>query len=412
MSRSTPRWGWQLRTWALVLDRGSVAGLMATIAADTQVASRVLSRPGGERHLTDLRHIAGALHAQQRATRVGLVGLVDWLTEQVRRATESAREATMEVTRRLETDADAVQVLTVHTSKGLEFPIAYVPFGWDRAEGKKSRPVRCHDPSGRRVLDVRGDGATGRADLLAAQSTEDAGESLRLLYVALTRASSQVVVHWASSKQNTRTSPLHRVLHARQAGATVPEPGYPVTGPPVAGLTGSPWIAVEPVPPGVAPIRWAPVTAAQPDLGAAPFTRAVDTTWRRTSYSGLTAGVHGAEQAPPGFRDDEPDQVEQPTRGPEAPPRRQVAGTGPVSPFADLPAGAAFGTLVHSVLENVNTAAADLAGEVTTRCQEATGRSPDGRGERDRAGRRAAPDVAHPAGAAGRRPVPGRGRTR
>ena len=250
MSRSTPRWGWQLRAWALVLDRGSVAGLMATIAADTQVASRVLSRPGGERHLTDLRHIAGALHAQQRATRVGLVGLVDWLTEQVRRATESAREATMEVTRRLETDADAVQVLTVHTSKGLEFPIAYVPFGWDRAEAKKSRPVRCHDPSGRRVLDVRGDGATGRADLLAAQSTEDAGESLRLLYVALTRASSQVVVHWASSKQNTRTSPLHRVLHARQAGATVPEPGYPVAGPPVAGLTDSPWIAVETVPPG------------------------------------------------------------------------------------------------------------------------------------------------------------------
>ena len=41
-----------------------------------------------------------------------------------------------------------------------------------------------------------------------------------------------------------------------------------------------------------------------------------------------------------------------------------------MSPFADLPAGAAFGTLVHSVLENVNTAAADLAGEVTTRCQE------------------------------------------
>ncbi|MEZ5184932.1 MAG: UvrD-helicase domain-containing protein [Candidatus Nanopelagicales bacterium] len=354
----------RLRTWAPIVEGGSVAALMATIVQQTQLATRVLSRPDGERQLTDLRHIAGVLHAQQRRNGAGLVGLLDWLTEQIQRAFESSREPTGELTRRLETDADAVQVLTVHTSKGLEFPIAYVPFGWDRPNPTKDRPIRCHDTSGRRVLDVRGEHGIGRSELLKAQDDEEAGESLRLLYVALTRASCQVVVHWASSKQNTRTSPLHRVLSARTSGTTSPKKGYVVEAPPVAGVARSPWIRVEPVRPAGSGPAWVAGSPEQHDLTAAPFSRAVDAQWRRTSYSGLTAGVHTAEQAPSGFRDDEPDE---PVQEPAA---VSALESEAVSPFADLPAGAAFGTLVHHVLEVVDTSAPDLAAEVEARCRE------------------------------------------
>lgn len=349
----------RLRTWAQTLEQDSVAEMVARIEQETALSSRVLSQPHGERQLTDLRHVAGALHAQQRLTKVGLVGLSDWLSSQIRRTTQSDREPTSELTRRLESDADAVQVLTVHVSKGLEFPVVYVPFGWDRFPAKPEGPLLCHDASGRRVLDVRGVGAPGREDLLAARDTEEAGESLRLLYVALTRASSSVVMHWAATAKNTGCSPLHRLLSAREAGSTDPKHAYNVDQPPVIA---SPWVAVESVT-GARPAQWQPAPVPLLPLDVAPYTRQVDTAWRRTSYSGLTASLHDVERGPGGFREDEPDEIAEEISVP-------LDGRALASPFADLPAGAAFGTLVHGVLETVDTDADDLTEEVATRCRE------------------------------------------
>ncbi len=139
---------------------------------------------------------------------------------------------------------------------------------------------------------------------------EERGESLRLLYVALTRASSLVVAHWAPSQQNTETAPLHRLLCARSAGEIRPRPRYPVKSPPTGWLTGSAHVALELVPASPPASRWSPPAAATPVLAVAPYDRVVDTTWKRTSYTGLTAGLHGAdapERAPLDHRADEPD---------------------------------------------------------------------------------------------------------
>jgi exodeoxyribonuclease V beta subunit len=151
------------------------------------------------------------------------------------------------------------------------------------------------------------------------------------------------------------------VLAARTAGVSDPDLSYAVTTP---ALT-SPWVAVESVEPARR-ARWSPPEETLPELGIAAFTRRVDTSWRRTSYSGLTASVHEAERRPSGFRDDEPDEV--------------VADLAPVgdaegllSPFADMPAGAAFGTLVHGVLESVDTDRDDLADELLARSRERLG---------------------------------------
>lgn len=346
----------QLKLWATTLDEGSVAEMVAAMEQDRHLMSRVLSRPAGERHITDVRHVAGVLHAQQRSSGAGLTGLLDWLQDQIRRAEVNDRDTSNELTRRLDSDAAAVQLLTIHVSKGLEFPIAYVPFGWDRFVGKSPELLVCHTDSGQRVLDVRGPQAIDRDVLLEAHKREEAGESLRLLYVALTRASSHLVVHWSSSKANTESSALHRALSARNAGSAEPLAKYPVGAPPDPQ---SPWVEVQPVQPRRPP-RWQKPDVALPDLRVAPFTRHVDTAWRRTSYSGLTREVH-AEHAPLGFRDDEP--AEQDTTAGPTP-------AGLASPFADLPAGAAFGTLVHGVLEAVNTQAPDLPAEVMLRCRE------------------------------------------
>jgi exodeoxyribonuclease V beta subunit len=96
------------------------------------------------------------------------------------------------------------------------------------------------------------------------------------------------------------------------------------------------------------------------NLDARHFHRSVDTTWRRTSYSGLirVAETSGVSSEPEVVAlDDEVGDLPllQPSTGPHVP-----------SPMADLPKGAKFGTLVHAVLETADPFAADLAAELET----------------------------------------------
>ena len=88
------------------------------------------------------------------------------------------------------------------------------------------------------------------------------------------------------------------------------------------------------------------------------FDREVDADWRRTSYSALIRadeGTHVGSEPEGGGKDDEPAEPEAVTETPSE---------GPRSPMADLPAGAAFGTLVHAVLEHADPKAPDLEAEL------------------------------------------------
>ena len=117
---------------------------------------RVLGQPDGERLLTDLRHIAQALHEAALEGQLGLTALLAWLR---RRREEASREGGQERSRRLETDAAAVQVITVHTSKGLEFPVVMVPFAWDLFARDDPATAVFHDEHDHRVRDVGGPGS-------------------------------------------------------------------------------------------------------------------------------------------------------------------------------------------------------------------------------------------------------------
>ena len=155
------------------------------------------------------------LHQAATEGRFGVASMVEWLQH---RMAEAAADQAEERSRRLESDAESVQVITVHRSKGLEFPVVYAPFLWDRFVPRTPDPLTLHDPAGARVLDVGGPDGEGYAARRAVHASEDAGESLRLAYVALTRASAHVVAHWAPTS-NTRNGPLHRLLFADRSPA-------------------------------------------------------------------------------------------------------------------------------------------------------------------------------------------------
>ena len=199
--------GQLLRSWRDVLAARGVAALLE-IMTSSGLVERLLGADDGERRLTDVRHIGQALHAAAVTGRLGLAAIVEWLQ---RRINEAADDAAEERSRRLESDADAVQVVTIHGAKGLQFPVVYVPYGWDRYVPENPDPLRLHADGGTRLLDVGGKDGPGYLERRDAHLAEELGEDLRLLYVAMTRARCQVVAWWVPAT-TAEHAPLSRLL--------------------------------------------------------------------------------------------------------------------------------------------------------------------------------------------------------
>jgi exodeoxyribonuclease V beta subunit len=358
--------GATLRGWAAVLHERGIAALLEAVTTGTGLPGRLLGVADGERLLTDLRHIAQALHAAAVSEHLGPAALVEWLRHRI---ADAAQDVVVERSRRLESDADAVQIITIHRSKGLEFPIVYVPFAWDRNVRDPDVPL-LHDESGARVLDVGGESGDGWKERVARHRAEEAGEDLRLLYVALTRARCQVVTWWVPAT-TTSTSPLHRLLIGRPPAGREPAEAYRVPADNAAlhalrELAGS-RISVEEIGFAQSALTLPESEPVSGELRAAEFSRRIDIAWRRTSYSALTASAGhgpgvGSEPEAPGIDDE---------ATVELPAGSEPDGVAALpSPMTELPLGAGFGTLVHGIFEAADLTAADLPGELAAHARE------------------------------------------
>jgi exodeoxyribonuclease V beta subunit len=380
--------------WAGVLSRAGVAALLELVTRSTGMPGRLLATEEGERQLTDLRHIGQLLHAEATAESLGTTALTGWLRRRL--ADAGGDGGTEDRSRRLESDADAVQVLTIYRSKGLEYPVVYAPYLWDPSWVPPAVPAIYHDraePGEPRTLDVGGGDGADFTRHKQWDLEEERGEDLRLAYVALTRAKHQAVVWWAAS-HSSRDSALGRLLFSRAADGTVP-PGGKRSPPDAAaaarieqlGADRPGRLSVERV--EVGPVsRWNATDAAIPTLAAATWDRDIDESWRRTSYTGLTSDAHearvGSEPERGGRSDEDGPDDDSGTVGPS--PDVTPAGRGADStavaathdaadqqvaalravplPLAAMPAGAKVGSLIHAVLEVVDFAADDLPGAI------------------------------------------------
>lgn len=189
--------------------RHGVLPMLHRLMQDFGVAPRLLAG-GDERGLTDLMHLAELLQGAE-ATLDGPAALIRWLGRQreAPRGDADARRL------RLESDADRVQVVTVHKSKGLEYPLVFLPFAaFFKAEKRHgAQPLRWHDAEGRLRASTQPD-AAARATAEAERVQED----LRKLYVALTRARHAAWLGVAPLKTLRRSALGHLLVGGGAAG--------------------------------------------------------------------------------------------------------------------------------------------------------------------------------------------------
>jgi len=376
-------WAWEevhrrLHDWARILRTRGVASLLETITLVQDLPARVLADADGERRLTDLRHVGQLLHQAASADQLGATALTAWLRARIAHADSDSSDE--ERSRRLESDAQAVQVLTIHRSKGLEFPIVYIPFLWEGwTPPDEPRPVFFHDPAAgdARKIDVAlegGEYAAHRDQFVR----EQRGEELRLAYVALTRARHQAILWWAGS-WDSRHSPLGRLLFSRDAAGDVAYQGSSTPDDQavlarlgkLAELAGG-RIAVERAGAG-APAHWSPSLPATGELVASAFGRDLDLRWRRTSYTDITAASYDAwvasEPEQPLIADEPEDDAPAPAATLAVAPELSVP-----SLLGAMPAGVNVGTFIHRVMEATDFAAADLDAELAERIADVQGR--------------------------------------
>ena len=164
--------------------------------------TRILALPSGRRRLTNYLHLAEALHEASVGGRMAMERLLKWLEDKRTRGAEGAEEYYL----RMETDEQAVPIVTIHMSKGQEWPVVICPHLWDVMRDNPNETV-FHDSAGRLHLDLSVNGENrdqARAESLA--------EDLRLLYVALTRAKERCIVAWGNIKE-ADNSALAYLLH-------------------------------------------------------------------------------------------------------------------------------------------------------------------------------------------------------
>lgn len=367
-------WRETLAGWRDQWVRQGVLPMLETVLRAQDTRSRLLSTADGERRLTNYLHLGELLQQASSSDRLAPRSVAAWLAEHRARAAEDSKGAE-ETLLRLERDAAAVQLVTIHRSKGLEYPIVFCPFpgrpfdqGLTSKGANRCETVLFHDPSD--GDDLKHDVGTPEFEVHRTRAAGEAfAENLRLLYVALTRAKHRCHLVWSVGNQPERRA-LSWLLCAvpgaeELALEQVPEASKVFVGSldadalrkKAAALSG-PGIAVGELPPP-ATTRWIPEESLQPLGDAREFRGVIRRDWGSASFSSL---AHSTTD----------ERTELDPRGEAAP---IAAGSAPVAATgtSELAAGplAGFrgtraGVCLHEVFENLDYAIAD---EMSVRSQ-------------------------------------------
>jgi len=346
---------WLLRFRALheAARTGGVIALVSRLLGECGARSRALARADGSRVMTNILHCCELLHQAEQEQGTGLEGSITWLERRI-----SGEQQDETYLLRLETDANAVTLSTIHASKGLEYPVVFLPFAWD-PPSTRNRRVLFHDDDNVLTLDLGSD----RRDTNHKQrvKTEQDAEAARLLYVGITRAEFLCYVAWGAIN-GAFESPLRRLLHgdsfkdAKSFGAATDQELLDA----ITNLATKATLDSGPSPINALfmPVDTpAPPYCPEQDRSAPPacreLRRGIATDWRVSSFSAIAAG--GERHLQPRDYDGVPA-----SGASQATAEQPVSGDGfPAPPAAglsifDFPRGTAAGTCLHELFEQLD----------------------------------------------------------
>jgi exodeoxyribonuclease V beta subunit len=180
--------------WQLIWQQQNVMLMLSQLFTHFSTHEKLVSHyQDGLRRVTDLRHLTELVQLQSALTPTESQ-ILHWYSERIS-APDNDNEAQQ---LRLETDANLVQIITMHASKGLEFPIVFVPFACRYRETKEAV---YHDEQQRLTVDYLLNSSN-----LAVARRERLAEDIRLLYVAITRAVYHCSVGIWNNAHSTRKS--------------------------------------------------------------------------------------------------------------------------------------------------------------------------------------------------------------
>lgn len=311
------------------LKRG-VLPMLRELMVNRQIAENILASDSGERRLTDLLHL-GELLQEASSGLDSEHALVRWLAQEV--AQPNGQSSSQQL--RLESDRHLVQIVTIHKSKGLQYPLVWLPFV---ANYREAGQGVYHDrQTFQALLDLRDD-----AESVELAEQERLAEDLRLLYVALTRSVWHCSVGIAPLVKGNRKKEGNSDLHHSAIGYLVQQgeaADAVQLAQRLASLEDGAAELVKATLPDITP--WVPQAVPAPPLQSEQVTRTLRDEWRVTSYSGLQQHGHSVTfDLLPRLDVDAAGEAQ-----------RELAGQ--LTPHT-FPRGAAPGTFLHALFENLD----------------------------------------------------------
>jgi exodeoxyribonuclease V beta subunit len=309
-------------------DHGFVQMMRALLIGE-KVRSRLLSWRDGDRRLTNVLHLVEILHTACIENRFGIDGLIKWLARQVSGAGEGRDQYEL----RLESDEDAVRIVTIHKCKGLEYRVTFYPFLRKEPWSGAKEFLKYHEGD-KLVLDLEGSREFMRR-------REELAEMVRQLYVGLTRAQHRSYLVWQEISRKSKSAVSWLFSDEPSAEAFLDGQGESATSAKVrAAFAGSDAIAVEELPERGEEIFARP-GATESLLAARVFNKDIDSSWRIASFTSLVSG----RMEEPGTPDY--DAVESEIQVVEEP-------VLPAEGIHAFPGGMRAGTCLHLILEELD----------------------------------------------------------
>ncbi len=269
-----------------------------------EVMERLGRRSAGERAIVNILHLGEIIH--RNVSPYSPEDALKWLSGRIAEVKRGSG-VDEEYEQRLESEADAVTIITVHKSKGLQYPIVFCPYVWSDVSKSSLKDPLYHDGKEYRLcLDDPGE------DVCREAALQQRAELLRLFYVSLTRAVNRCYLAWGTLKDRqsnnlSMSAPAYYLDDMKRR------------------FSDSAVVEIKRMP--------APVEGefrsenSHQEYSALQFKGSIESCWHITSFSTITAGKHGRMSAP------------------ETELHEDVI---------DLPAGAATGSALHEIFENIS----------------------------------------------------------